>query len=665
MKREFWIFVFVFAFLAAPISTVKAQSIPTLFNAQLNGEDAYAYLSDYFEIYWRQDFHDDLQVRGGESVRPVTSPRDVPQQVLWVGNHLEEARRMVVQVMKYRHPVGALNNKLPVVIDALPDGLFGFASIRPDGTPYLVVNPLLDDQVLKSTLAHEYFHAVQFGYDETTHLLYADMKPNEPFRIPTKMAEGSALWIMNRAFPDSLVYRDFFAQSAIVHPHLSIFGEVDHSTDGNQTTYGTFLWYHFLSKRFGEGIVKELWEEQFQLSKATGASTVPFAVRAYRAHVNVLSKLYQTDLKTVFEEFMLWNVFTEKYRESAKLPPLKLMFEASLLPIDRKYTEGDLPEAFGSNYLKINTKGKFDRVLRFEFAGAPEGSYSLMMIPFRGSEGVEESIVRADSLSGAATTVELELDRYDYVVIALGMSGVGEQVLNRDDPFSGIRYQYGFSVSDVDPLLEAKGKVEQTQLLKADGSMLNGDLRQEDPLNVESVQDVIKGSVVDLSRPSFADVVKRHPYFEGIEGLYRTGVIAGYEDGSFKPQQTVNRAEMTKMVMEALGTKLLVKDKNCFPDVKTEWFATYVCAAKRLGIVGGFPDGRFGPGEVISTAAAYKIVLEAWFESIPETTGPWFSKYFAFASDRGLGHSTRVEPSKSMTRGEMAQLVWNVMERGK
>ena len=79
---------------------------------------------------------------------------------------------------------------------------------------------------------------------------------------------------------------------------------------------------------------------------------------------------------------------------------------------------------------------------------------------------------------------------------------------------------------------------------------------------------------------SFSDVtVKNSKHFAAIEYLYAKNVIGGYPDGTFKPEQTINRAEALKMVMLASSTggeeeSTPVVD---FPDVsEDDWFYNYV-----------------------------------------------------------------------------------------
>lgn len=110
---------------------------------------------------------------------------------------------------------------------------------------------------------------------------------------------------------------------------------------------------------------------------------------------------------------------------------------------------------------------------------------------------------------------------------------------------------------------------------------------------------------------AFDDVSENDVNFEAINYLEDLGVVSGYPDGSFGPDRTLNRAELTKIVVEGGGFEI-VEDENCFPDLEEgSWYAKYVCTAFENGIVEGYPDGRFDPARFINRAESLKIILEA------------------------------------------------------
>jgi S-layer homology domain len=94
----------------------------------------------------------------------------------------------------------------------------------------------------------------------------------------------------------------------------------------------------------------------------------------------------------------------------------------------------------------------------------------------------------------------------------------------------------------------------------------------------------------------------------------------------FSPGSPINRAEFLKIVMMASGHNS--EGSNCYPDVKDEWFAPFVCAATELGIVDGYDDGNFKPGNEINFVEASKIIVNAYEMELPEKEGTdWYEPY--------------------------------------
>ena len=87
-------------------------------------------------------------------------------------------------------------------------------------------------------------------------------------------------------------------------------------------------------------------------------------------------------------------------------------------------------------------------------------------------------------------------------------------------------------------------------------------------------------------------------------------VADGYGDGTFRPNDSVNRAEAVKMLTLAAQIQPeTLTGALAFTDVSpTEWYASYVKSAADANIVSGYGDGTFGPEKYITRAEAAKIV---------------------------------------------------------
>jgi rare lipoprotein A (peptidoglycan hydrolase)/uncharacterized protein YkwD len=178
-----------------------------------------------------------------------------------------------------------------------------------------------------------------------------------------------------------------------------------------------------------------------------------------------------------------------------------------------------------------------------------------------------------------------------------------------------------------------------------------------------------------LASTVFSDVASDNPNFEAINALHDKGVIQGYADNTFRPNQAVNRAEILKVIL--LGSNILVpeiQNQAIFPDVDaTAWYGKYVSKAKNLGIVkGDSTTGLFRPGDTVNLAEALKILLLANNKKLPTVTAApyadvatdaWFAPYFEFARLGKLLDSTskeNVQPAKPVTRGLLAELMYRL-----
>jgi inhibitor of cysteine peptidase len=165
----------------------------------------------------------------------------------------------------------------------------------------------------------------------------------------------------------------------------------------------------------------------------------------------------------------------------------------------------------------------------------------------------------------------------------------------------------------------------------------------------------------------FSDVEDSHPYSEPIYFLRSKGLIDGYggANGEFRPQNRVNRAEFLKMLIEAADPEYreATPMAGCFPDVKSEWFAPYVCIGAELNIVEGYPDGNFKPAEFITFVEAAKMVVET-FEVLDErvpTSAVWYEKYVKSLEGEVAIPSSVASFDQDLTRGESAAMIGAVM----
>lgn len=166
---------------------------------------------------------------------------------------------------------------------------------------------------------------------------------------------------------------------------------------------------------------------------------------------------------------------------------------------------------------------------------------------------------------------------------------------------------------------------------------------------------------VTADAAAFTDVRAGAQFSTAIEALKNKGVVEGYADGSFQPDVGINRAEFLKIVLESRDADAS-EGAGCFPDVGTEWFARFVCTAKNEGIIAGYPDGRFRPDQRISFVEAAKILSLAFGQSPRSSGGEWYEGYARALEDSRAIPTTITKLDKDVTRGEMAEMLWRLTE---
>ena len=96
-----------------------------------------------------------------------------------------------------------------------------------------------------------------------------------------------------------------------------------------------------------------------------------------------------------------------------------------------------------------------------------------------------------------------------------------------------------------------------------------------------------------------------------IKTLYSKGIIGGYSNGNFGPDDPVTRAQILKMALLAFNHTVTAGTSD-FSDVLTDaWYIDYVTYAKSQSIVDGYSDGNFKPDNYVDRAGAIKIILLA------------------------------------------------------
>ncbi|GEM_PF-3917414 len=157
--------------------------------------------------------------------------------------------------------------------------------------------------------------------------------------------------------------------------------------------------------------------------------------------------------------------------------------------------------------------------------------------------------------------------------------------------------------------------------------------------------------------------------------LFRRNALNGFPpDGAFRGTLPVNRAEAAKILLSIRNIEATnANGRIPFSDVSSDqWFAPYVIAAADRGIIVGYGDGTFRPGNVVSTAEFLAMMSRTFalptdgphsYTDVPE--GSWFAAYAGIAREYGLfpGRTSEFLPHQPLTREEAAIAVFRYLER--
>ena len=130
------------------------------------------------------------------------------------------------------------------------------------------------------------------------------------------------------------------------------------------------------------------------------------------------------------------------------------------------------------------------------------------------------------------------------------------------------------------------------------------------------------GMGVSATPPAYSDLDSGHRFYDEILYLAFEGIIKGYPDGSIRPDEEVTRAAAAIMIGRALDLNGEQR-KTKFPDVGAEQVASgYIASAVAEGIIQGYSDGTYRPNETV-TRGQMAIFLSRAFNLTVEAAAPF------------------------------------------
>ena len=305
---------------------------------------------------------------------------EVPDYVEYCATFLDESRQVIVEELGFQPPPVdyQYHDKYQEInSDDGGDGLFdvyiadlsshfsGYA--RPEAVTadnampsYIVIeNDFFEFrqtipealELLRITVAHEYFHAVQFGYNAGA----------APFWL-----EQSAVWIEEQVYDDVNDYLNYFPtfSSFLTEPWISL-----DVADGEHE-YAGVLWPIFLETRYSKELIRRIWER----------TVTNNALDAIDQELQSIG----SNLMIAFREFTIWNVFTNNradinqfYEEGAFYPPVEIsnLHDANINGTSMLRFEGpdntqqQLPSHLAANYICFIPDSTMEGGLHIDFTG--------------------------------------------------------------------------------------------------------------------------------------------------------------------------------------------------------------------------------------------------------------------------------------------------------
>lgn len=165
--------------------------------------------------------------------------------------------------------------------------------------------------------------------------------------------------------------------------------------------------------------------------------------------------------------------------------------------------------------------------------------------------------------------------------------------------------------------------------------------------------------------PGFADCIDT-PYYAATSMLKNLGLVSGYNNYEYQPENMITRAEFAKMTASVLNLQTLsgTEEKQLFYDLpKSHWAAASVSALHGLGVVHGDENGYFHPDDPVTGQEALKILVSALGYTIAaQDIGGYPNGFWQMAVRLNLLENVSLNQTQNLNRGIAALLFVNTLQ---
>jgi hypothetical protein len=312
---------------------------------------------------------------------------------------------------------------------------------------------------------------------------------------------------------------------------------------------------------------------------------------------------------------------------------------------------------FNNGEATIAVTGTEEDLVQVNIVGYPESTFNLRVVG------------TAEPVSYFRVTMPRSLSQGQTSTVTI--TALNEQGEVTERAFNG--------VVDLN-VVEGEGRFTPSELTSADFSAGKAEVSftptTSNTVKVKAQSGVLVGTsdrVTVSEQSGFSDLAASDPFAEAVLDLQEKGVINGFADGTFRPDESVTRVAALKMILFALDIEIQEGQVAFSDTVNSEWYRDILHTGLQREIVNGFPDGTFRPAGEITRAAFFKILLETGDVELPEVSfdpfsdvpkDEWFASYAKYARNNDLLSFAdgRFYPAREMTRAEVAQAIYRFLE---
>ena len=173
---------------------------------------------------------------------------------------------------------------------------------------------------------------------------------------------------------------------------------------------------------------------------------------------------------------------------------------------------------------------------------------------------------------------------------------------------------------------------------------------------------LILGSFGFVFANQYPDVKDTETYSEPVNVLSGLGVVGGFPDGTFQPDGKVTRAQMATMLINCLGIPVSGKADTPFSDVPaSHWASGFIKYAANMGYVAGYADGTFKPDKEVSYDEALTMIVASLGYTSEGLTGSWPGNFVNAARGLGILSICKTTGSAAATRADVCCFLYKAL----